>query len=614
MSIDLGAASPQPRKDNPRWIRALPLVSVAAVTAFTYAVTLGFGFVFDDHGLIENNGALRSWRYFLSYFTSHIWSFRYPHLLANYYRPFFLIWLRLNYLLFGLHPWGWHLTSVIAHVAVACLVYRLVLRLAHDASVATVAAFVFALHPVQAEAVSDITSAQELLSTFFLVAGVLAWLGRREAGRQRTSLVWALACYAAALLSKESGLMFLPLLAVLEGTLPAPGGSTRTVRHRVGDFLAAITPFLGVTCVYIALRIWALRGFAHTVTRVAFLTEILTIPSVLLFYIRLVVWPAPLACYYDTPYISTPSLKGVVLPGMVVLGVIAALGCWYARTRRDAPGEARLIAFGMLWMAVAIVPVLNFRLLPEGEIAHDRYLYLPMVGIAILVGVGWRQASRLGARSLGRPTGGLAAVGMLALLLGFAALRQSLYWSDDLTLNHHAHLVAPHNVYATTSFAAAAAQSGREGAAMVLYREALAARPDFWRANVNLAYLFYAHGNYQEAAHYFQRACATDPTDGDQFLYLGMSLLRLGQMREAESAIRTALLVRPNGEKYHLGLGMVLMQEGKLEEARQEVETELAEDPHNAQAQALKGQLTRQIVNSPGALTSGPSTANPAQH
>ena len=184
-------------------------------------------------------------------------------------------------------------------------------------------------------------------------------------------------------------------------------------------------------------------------------------------------------------------------------------------------GEARLIAFGMLWMAVAIVPVLNFRLLPEGEIAHDRYLYLPMVGIAILVGVGWRQASRLGARFLGRPIGGLAAVGLLALILGFAALRQSLYWSDDLTLNFHAHLVAPHNVYATTSFAAAAAQSGREGAAMALYREALAARPDFWRANVNLAYLYYAHGNYREAAHYFQRACETDPTDGDQFLYLG---------------------------------------------------------------------------------------------
>ncbi len=591
----------------------MPLVGVAAVTVLTYAATLGFGFVFDDHGLIENNGALRSWRYFPSYFTSHIWSFRYPHLLANYYRPFFLTWLRVNYILFGLRPWGWHLTSVLTHVAVTCLVYWLVVRLARDGWVAGVAALVFALHPVQAEAVSDITSVQEPLSTFFLLAGVLAWLHMREPARQRTSLACALACYAGALLSKESGLMFLPLLAVLEGTLPAPGSSTRTVPQRVRDFLAAVIPFLGITLLYIALRIWALKGFAHTVTPVALRTEIFTIPSVLLFYSRMLVWPLDLACYYDTPYISTPSLGGFVLPGAMVLGVIAALGFWYARTRRHAPGEARLVAFATLWMAVAIVPVLNFRLLPEGEIAHDRYLYLPLLGVALWVGLGLRQASRLGARFQRRPIWGLAGVVLLALLLGFAALRQSLYWSDDLTLNYRAHLIAPRNVYATTSLAAAAAQVGKVEAAMALYQQALAARPDFWRANVNLAYIYYAHGNFQEASGYFQRACAADPTDGDQFLYLGMSLLRVGQPGEAEKAVRTALLVRPNGVNYHLGLGMVLMQEGKLEEARQELEKDLAADPHNAQAEALLGQVTQQLENSHQTLTSGPSAASPAQ-
>ena len=495
-----------------------------------------------------------------------------------------------------------------------CLVYWLVLRLAQDGWVAGVAALVFALHPVQAEAVSDITSVQEPLSTFFLLAGVLVWLGRREPGRERIRLACASACYAGALLSKESGLMFLPLLAVLEGALPAAGGSVQTIRQRVRDFLAAVIPFLGITLLYIALRIWALKGFAHTVTPVALPTEMLTIPSVLLFYLRLLVWPADLACYYDTPYILAPSRGGFVLPGVVVLGVIAALGFWYARTRRHAPREARLIAFGTLWMSVAIVPVLNFRLLPEGEIAHDRYLYLPLVGVALLVGLGLRQASGLGVRFQRRPIWGLAGVVLLALLLGFAALRQSLYWSDDLTLNYRAHLVAPRNIYATTSFAAAAAQSGREEAAIALYQQALAARPDFWRANVNLAYLYYAHGNFAEASRYFQRACAADPTDGDQFLYLGMSLLRMGQTGEAEKAIHTALLVRPNGVNYHLGLAMVLMQESRLEEARQELEKELAEDPHNAQAEALLGQVTQQLENSPQKLTSGPSAASPVHH
>jgi Flp pilus assembly protein TadD len=182
--------------------------------------------------------------------------------------------------------------------------------------------------------------------------------------------------------------------------------------------------------------------------------------------------------------------------------------------------------------------------------------------------------------------------------MGYATLRQSLYWSDDLTLNYRAHQFAPHNVSATTSLAAAVAQRGMDGAAMELYQQALAMQPEFWRANVNLAYLYYAHGNFPEAARFFGRAGAADPTDGDQFLYLGMALLRLGQLTEAEKAVRTALLVRPNGKTYHLGLGMVLAAEAKFPEARHEIEMDLAQDPQNRQAQALLKDVDQKIQSS----------------
>src|SRR5689334_8101384 len=84
-------------------LRGFSLVPVAifAVTFLAYADTLVLGFVFDDHVLIVTNDAIRSWRYFPTYFTSHIWAFHYPHLLANYYRPLFLTWLRLNDAAFG---------------------------------------------------------------------------------------------------------------------------------------------------------------------------------------------------------------------------------------------------------------------------------------------------------------------------------------------------------------------------------------------------------------------------------------------------------------------------------------------------------------------------------
>ena len=384
-------------------------------------------------------------------------------------------------------------------------------------------------------------------------------------------------------------------VAVYAWIYAGEAGGEVGLAERLSSALRAAAPFLVVTLFYVPLRIWALKGFAHTITPVGFRTEILTIPSVVIFYLRLLIWPAGLSCYYDTPYISAATARGFFLPLAVLLAALAVLAGWYYRTRRTRPSEARTLAFAALWTAIAILPVLNFRLLPEGEIAHDRYLYLPTVGFSLLVAFGIRQALSLGGLRL-RPLWVAAGAVVACLLLGYGTVRQSLFWSDDLTLNYRAHEIAPQNVYATTSLGAAVAARGMDGSAMALYQQALAIQPRFWRANVNMAYLYYAHGDYPHAARFFENACASDPTDGDQFLYLGMALMRMGKLSEAEKAVRTALLVRPEGRNYRLGLGMVLRAEGRLSEARGEITAELAKDPQNAQAKSLMVEITRQLA------------------
>ncbi len=588
--------------DSP-WARALLPTAILAATFLTYVGTLALGFVFDDHVLIVTNDSIRSWRYFPGYFTSHIWSFRYPHLLANYYRPLFLTWLRLNDALFGLHPWGWHLTSLLAHVAVTYLVYRLALRLAGNSLAAGVAALIFGLHPVHAEAVADITSIQEPLSTFFILAAILAFDRSRDSAVKFRWLAAALAFMAAALLCKESG-MVLPILVGGFASTYGKAGSREfapvekypSPLERLSTSLVVSIPFWALLLLYVPLRIHALKGFAHVVTPLPLSTEIFTIPSVLAFYLRMLVWPSRLSCYYDTPYITVPSWRGFFLPAGLVAAVALVLAVWYLRTRRQAPREAKAIAFACFWMALTLLPVLNFRFLPEGEIAHDRYVYLPSVGFALLVAMALRKVLSLSGTSYQRRAWVLVGAFLVSGAMGYEAARQSLFWSDDLTLNYRAHEVAPHNVYATTSLAAAVQQQRMDGTAMALYQQALAIQPGFWRANVNLAYLYYAHGNYSEAERFFARACASDPTDGDQFLYWGMSLMRMGRFSQAEEAVRTALLVRPQGRTYHLGLGMVLRGEGRLPEAREEIQAELALDPQNAQAKVLLGEVTRQLA------------------
>jgi 4-amino-4-deoxy-L-arabinose transferase-like glycosyltransferase len=578
--------------------RGLSVLAILTATFLAYAATLGFGFVFDDRAGIVGNDAIRAWRYLPSYFTSHVWSYRYPHLLSNYYRPLFLLWLRLNETLFGLRAWGWHLTSVAAHLAVTLLVYRLGFRLTRDSGVAAAGALVFGLHSVHIEAVAYVSGVPEPLSAMFVLAAFLAWWRSRRPGPRLGWLAASVALYAAGLLSKESGLMLPVFIAVFAWIYaPVDGGEARS-GERLRAALVAVAPFLAVTLAYLPVRVLALKGFAHTVTPLPISTELFTIPSVVLFYLRLLVWPARLSCYYDTPYVSAPTLQGFVLPLGVVTAVAVALVLWYRWTRQRSREESRALGFASLWMALAILPVLNFRLLPEGEIAHDRYLYLPSVGFSILVGLAWRQARFRHARVLARPARAAALGVAFCVLMAFATMRLSLFWSDDLSLNFRAHEIAPCNVSATTSLAAAAADRGMVPAAQVLYRQALESHPGFWRANVNLAYLYYQEGNFPEAVRYFERSAAADPTDGDQFLYLGLALMHLSRLAEAEGAIRTALLVRPHGHSYHLGLSLVLKQAGKLAEARHEFEAALAENPQDVQVRALltgvEGHLERQ--------------------
>jgi Flp pilus assembly protein TadD len=577
--------------------------AILAATFLSYVATLVLGFVFDDHILIVTNDSIRSWRYFPGYFTSHIWSFRYPHLLANYYRPLFLTWLRLNDMLFGLHPWGWHLTSVLAHLAVTYLVYRLCLKLTRDGWVAGVAALIFGLHPVHAEAVADITSIQEPLSTLFILGALLTFCRGRESGSEIHWLAGSLALTAAALLSKESGMVLPILVGAYVGIYgeadrsrePAAVSFGEHFLRRLRCALLASIPFWAVVLAYVPLRIWALKGFAHTVTPLAMRTEILTIPSVLAFYLGLLLRPIGLSCYYDLPYVTAATVSGFFLPLAEVLAALAMMIAWYLWTRRARPDDERGLAFASMWMSIAILPVLNFRLLPEGEVAHDRYLYLPSVGFSLLMGLAAVQWLRGQEHITRRPAIVAALAVFVSLLTGFATARQCLTWSDDLTLNYRAHQIAPHNVSATTSLAAAVAQQGMDGAAISLYQQALAIQPGFWQANVNLGYLYYAHGNFPEAARYFSRAIACNPADGDQFLYMGMALLQMGRTSEAERAVRTAMLARPQGKNYHLGLALVLRREGNLQAAMQEAKTELAEDPQNTQARGLLDEVLRQM-------------------
>ena len=252
-----GDRSPEGGPNVARGTLVLGLLAIA----LAYIDTLRFQFVYDDLPQIVNNPLVHSWQYAPRYFIEHVWS-QIPGLPGTYYRPVFLLWLRLNHACFGLSPFAWHLTTLLVHLAVTVLVYRLLFRVIADRLTAAFAAVLFGLHPVHIEAVAWISGVSEPLNAILFLGALLAYVRARE----RRSPLWlaaSLVLYIVAMLSKETALV-LPAFVLLYEWLYHPGQAAGPppLGQRLRRAVLFLSPYVLLSLLYVALRIHVLAGFS----------------------------------------------------------------------------------------------------------------------------------------------------------------------------------------------------------------------------------------------------------------------------------------------------------------------------------------------------------------
>lgn len=608
MSKNLGSLKQSRALSVPRLIVWLAL----ALTFLAYAGTLSYQFVYDDNQQIVLNRFLTSWRYVPRYFTEHVWGHQNPNAQGNYYRPLFLLWLYINRSLFGLQPVWWHLATVAAHVCVTYLVYLLVHKIVRDRLTAGVAALLFGLHPVHIEAVAWVSGVTEPLLALALIPSFLCYLNWRErTEKSRWRFAASLILYVLAMLAKETALVLPVIIFAYEFGL-AERAQERTKRvqqtvkrstrdHRIRATIVSTSPYLLLSAVYLIIRAIVLKGVAHSLTPLPLKTTILTLPSLLWFYIKSLVWPVGLSVFYDLPYVTEPTFMNFVLPCVVVLSVAILLWNW---ARRSRPA-----AFAVIWLVLPILPVLNISVFYEGELAHDRYLYLPSIGFAMLVALAIRQLNFGRTKIFGEPLIQVLTVLALACLWNQATISQASYWSDNFTLYSRGMEIAPNNFLAINNLGTAFAKRGQHREAIELYKEALARKPFYWSANCNLGYSYYQLGKFDDAERYLERAIAIYPNDPRQFLCLGMARMKLGRLDEAANTIRHALELKPEGADYHYALGSVLQRQGDLAGALNEFETELAISPEHRGAREEITEIRSHLASRGHEELSGPGAS-----
>ena len=354
-----------------------PEAIVVLLALAASASSLGNGFVYDDVSIVFQNRIVHNLGA-----SEQIWHTAYwPAGLL--YRPLTIQLFAVQWAAGGGSRIVFHAFSVLLMILVALLFWRLARRvLPRDPALA--AAALFAVHPVHVESVGNVVGQAELLAAGFALLAIeryLAW--RKEGGLHLGRRVALAAVTLAAIASKETGYA-IPLLLVAAEVLVAGRGSDWRDKYR------ALAPTmllqLGVTAAAVLIRIIVLGPTTGAGPSVAFEGlsnggRIAGMLSVVPEWARLMIWPAHLQAEYGPPGIPMREVFGPAhLLGVLLLALTVLL---YVVSRRHAP----MVAFGLGWFAITILPVSNL-LTPSGVVLAERTLFLPSAGAMLVVGGG----------------------------------------------------------------------------------------------------------------------------------------------------------------------------------------------------------------------------------
>jgi tetratricopeptide (TPR) repeat protein len=553
-----------------RW--AVPSICVAGTIA--YLAVPSFQFVHDDRIQILENSTLLHMSSISQYFLHHVWSYI-PDMPASYYRPLFSAWLNLNYALFGRHAAGWHIAVLCLHLLASVLTYRLIWTVFRSQATGLLAALVFAVHPVHVESVAWISGSTDPLAAIFVISAFLTYRKTRYArGRMRVLTIFAsLACFACALLIKEAALLF-PILLILDSLLLSQNERPpRTV-------VASVLPYFLLAAAYCLIRVKVIGSFSPAHIPLPAATLFYTLPSVLFFYLGLLLFPMGLSLFYDTPYVTSPDFLHFWIPCLVLLGAgVITYACIRQLAVNRARGEdyRKQCVFFLLWAALFLIPALDLKVLDPGEIAHDRYLYIPSIGFfAVAAFLVQQLATKM---TLPRRMQAVLWAAIIAVL-AFATAMQSFYWTSDFVLYRRGVSVAPANLSARNNLANIYLESGDFERGIALHREILQKDPSHAESYYNIGMVYYNQGNFAVAESYFKKALSLR-TRSDWYFRLGIAQFKNGEFAAAEGSLTQALHSAPQQPEFHIALGAVYEAEGKLPLALQEFEAAQRLDPAN---------------------------------
>ena len=509
------------------------------------------------------------------------WAAPYEHL----YIPLtYTVWAGLAWLS---HLWAgpqegpldaalFHRLNLLLHLGSAFLVWRIAICLWEPRGTpdtasglrlrltAGAAALLFAVHPLQVEAVAWVSGLKDVLCG--CVALLALWqyllaLHSRTAARWYWHYGLATGAFCLALLAKPAATV-VPVMAWILAR-----------RYHRKSWQAGLWPLVPWILTAVLWGLWTKEQQPDGV--MSFITPLWLRPIIatdtLAFYLTKLVWPVQLSPDYGRTPQLVLSLGWRVMPALLCMGMMLAV-LW--RKHRQLPG----IILGLEVFVAGLLPVLGWVpfLFQVHSTVADRYVYLAMLGPAL--GLAWL----LQYRGPGRVWWGLVALGLM--LLGWQGARQVRVWQDTVTLFTHALQVNPRSAMAHNNLGLALANQGQFEAAIAHYRQALCLRPDYVYTHNNLGLALANQGQLEAAIAHYTTALQLQPSYATAHSNLGLTLIRRGQFKEAITHFSQALAILPNDPKVLNHLGIAFAAQGKFAEATEQFIRAIQQQPTSAKA------------------------------
>ncbi|MBI1812897.1 tetratricopeptide repeat protein [Candidatus Peregrinibacteria bacterium] len=530
-------------------VRTLRLALVA-VTIIAFAMILRNGFVsLDDDYLIYRNPAVQS---MTPANVGHVFTSYDPQL----YIPLTFVSYQLTAVLFGMQPVWFHLGNLLLHMGSALLVFSIVTKLSGKRSIGFFTALLFAIHPLQTEAVAWAAARKDVLSGFFFLLSMHFYLRFRE--REDVSRLWiSVAVFALGLFSKVS-IIVLPFILLLIDWLQRRRFSREVFVEKIPYLILCI--LFGIIAVIGKSRVLASSS--------ALFSALLPLKSIAFYLVKLAL-PFGLSVIYPQEPTLASTLPWIAAGGIVLLATVSI-----AIVSRMT-GRARLFAFGLLWHLVLLVP--SFSTYWKNGFfyfASDRYAYLACVGIFLVVASLldrldlWSQTRKF-AMEFGTILGALFAIALIPLTIA-----QSRVWHDSAALYSNVIRNYPESAMAHNNLGMELDRSGKSEEAMAQFRRANALAPGNSLALFNIAAVEGKSGNIPEAVATYERIIAilgpqelTMANELKRFFWLAAKFETLGKPEDALALLPKIVSLAPQFPDAHGELGLLLDRLGKHDEA-----------------------------------------------